>query len=583
MKQIFGYILCIMMLCSATEFAHSQNFKIETSSGNDTLEYPAFISVGDTAKGWVKITNISAVDDTISINTFQNGTVDYFDVNGILGSSISIALTPNESKKIDLEFIGRLEKTQFGVTTAQYAITNENNLAYSQKLSITHKLSPIINLGLDYPQIDIQMEFNNIKPTVKTCTPLYIVNPTPYPAVITDVYDQFSFIFTVAPNFLTPVVILPGEKIEYGTVCYRPREANEYDNDKSYDMSISINNERKIVVLRFLGTSTRDTILLQQCFYPTFDSSIFGPVLLGGSVNRTIRIKSNRYFPLSINKDIFFWGDSDSFSVVGDPFPIVIPPFGIDSFQIKFSPNIVSPSNKYRYTTNTYIGSRAGTESCPMQITIVGVAIAQTPENIAQSILAPSTSIRYIAMTSPNAIFSHTFKFYNNQSKDIRIKSIALKNSPSEFTITKITPSTSAFMLAAGDSITVTITLNTSSFDVVYNQLFIETDLSSQPIVFHLQGLRTDLVTAVHQTKTHTPVNISVSPNPSTGEVFINATGIKSSTIEIFDVLGNRVHEQIGNECHWSAINTGTYFARVTGYSEDGEPFVESKQILITR
>lgn len=95
-------------------------------------------------------------------------------------------------------------------------------------------------------------------------------------------------------------------------------------------------------------------------------------------------------------------------------------------------------------------------------------------------------------------------------------------------------------------------------------------------------GYSSKISTVVKQ-KRFTPIDISISPNPSTGEVFISTTGVKSSTIEIFDVLGNRVREQRGNECHWSAINTGTYFARVTGYSEDGEPFVESKRILITR
>jgi hypothetical protein len=186
--------------------------------------------------------------------------------------------------------------------------------------------------------------------------------------------------------------------------------------------------------------------------------------------------------------------------------------------------------------------------------------------------------------------FSQTFFFYNNQSQNIKVTGIDLADNMLGFSITNVTPFNSLpISLKPGDTLTVTITLATSSNNVVYDELIITTEVGIVATHFKLQGLRDEPnITSVRTEPAVDEVTLSLLPNPSNGEVAIVLGGSLNSRIEIYDALG-RLLIRRSNVTEWdwnsaeSHIPPGSYFVRASGNSAKGIPFVETRRLLISK
>ncbi len=84
--------------------------------------------------------------------------------------------------------------------------------------------------------------------------------------------------------------------------------------------------------------------------------------------------------------------------------------------------------------------------------------------------------------------------------------------------------------------------------------------------------------------------NFSLIPNPASGEVTVMLPQNGSSTVEIYDVLGNLiVHKQTVGNYVWSgdapggAAASGVYIVRVTEREVDGSFVVTSKRLIFER
>ncbi len=586
MKHLFGYILCMIMLCSVSGFAHSQNYKIETSSGGKTLDFGQFIVKGDTAKGWIKITNTGNNKAKYRVQSTDRfpGEADFMKVNGVVITSITFELLPNEVKVLNLYYAA--SDIAWGRFVQEIEINIDNSIIYN--LYVIHRVSPTVDLQITNGKSILfnGILFNDIEANSSECTPFYIINATPYPAIIRRLEKSNDYTNTLSnsENYSYPIVLLPGEKINLLTICYNPSQPNQFLENYSYNLFISINNNETDYSIPLRGYSSTDPLLLKPCVTLSIDSNLFGPVLMNASVKRRLTVQSNRYLPITITKSSFDWGDTTSFSVVGNPFPLAIPAKGQNSFEIQFTPSTIKPFVKYRYATGFSFVATTDSETCSGLFTFAGVALVPTNPATATPLFPQDSEQLQLAMSAPGQTFSQTFYFYNNQTKTIKVTSVFLKDNVSGFSIGNISPTNILpFSLASGDTMSIVVNLSTSSFDVIYNELEIVTELGIQALRFHLQGLRMNGTTSVSETSPQASGTISVFPNPSMSEIAIHLSNLKSSTIEIFDVLGNNLFRQDGNECRWTATHSGTYYVRVSGYTEYGEPFIKTKKILIAK
>ncbi len=587
MKRHFEVIVSLFLLCFAT-VGFSQDFTIETSSGGSSLNYTQFISYGDTATGWIKITNVTnkTILVTLLTQTDYHYNEDFVRINGSDLHSVTFPILPNGSVIDTVRFIPQYKREMndnfMGTTRAFYSITDTSNQRY--ELPVWHNIAPTFDsliLPLSYNNY-ASYEISDVPAKTTTCVPNYILNNSKKPIIITQVYDIYSDdpSLAISENYKYPLIILPGEKVNILNICYSPKAPNLHDINGYGTIVYIIGNSAYTIRLSVIASSSIDTLLLKPCFNAYIDSNVFGPILLNGTFARTINLKSNRTTPITITNAVSNWSDTEAFSVVGNPFPLTLAPLGTNSFKIQFTPKTIKPYVKYRYASNIIIQSGL----CSAGFVIIGLAITPTDPATATPLFPNDSEQLLLAMSGTGQSFSQKFYFYNNQTKNIKVTSVSLRDNTSGYSIGNITPTNSLpFTLAPGDSMSIAINLSTSSPDVLYNELIINTELGLQALQFHLQGLRTNTNAAVRDTK-HTPVNITVSPNPSSGDVHIITTGVESPSIEIFDVLGNRVNEiQNSNEYHWSATTNGSYFARISGYTDNGKPFVETKKVVVRK
>ena len=85
-------------------------------------------------------------------------------------------------------------------------------------------------------------------------------------------------------------------------------------------------------------------------------------------------------------------------------------------------------------------------------------------------------------------------------------------------------------------------------------------------------------------------VDVSIMPNPSTGNITIIANGAEKLTAKIYDVLGNLVAVANGSSgsAVWNGesndgmrVSTGAYVIRITGIDSCGNEFVATKEAII--
>lgn len=80
-------------------------------------------------------------------------------------------------------------------------------------------------------------------------------------------------------------------------------------------------------------------------------------------------------------------------------------------------------------------------------------------------------------------------------------------------------------------------------------------------------------------------VSFTVTPNPATDNVNILTSGARTAEIGIYDLLGKEIASRKTTNWKWNAasIAPGSYFVRIAGESNTGEPFLISRKIIISR
>jgi hypothetical protein len=437
--------------------------------------------------------------------------------------------------------------------------------------------------------------FDQIPVGTKACRTVWAKNSLTEPIIISAfgfAYGGESQLTATAHGTKLPIVILPGEEMPIADVYYAPTAVNSSEFQwltvtRTPGGNGSPDGDGTSVDIR--ASSALDTNLLKPCLVASVDTSFVGPILFGGSIDKTINLRNNRYSSITVSGVDFSFGDLSEFSIVDNPFPLTIGATSSQNVTLRFSPAQADTIVKYRYAVglkfNTPNDSTATIRDCgSSSLAFAGLAMVPTADSISTPLFPDKEYDLGMTGTSPS--FSQDFHFDNNTSGKIKVTAVSLANSASEFSITNITPSNSLpFTLDVGDKMTVTVQFTPSALNqVFFNQLVITTENGLKSQTFPLQAMRQS--TSKVSTFINGIASLNLNPNPVKDRMTISLVNAEPASIEIYNLLGERMFKmehvtELSLNTRDLKLQSGIYFVRATGREATGMNFTLTKKLIV--
>ncbi len=416
------------------------------------------------------------------------------------------------------------------------------------------------------------IDFGVLAAAQTRCVPVTFRNTTSGPLVI-DSMDHWSGPASISGVPQLPLLMLAGESVVLARICLTGA-----GSDQVY-MHYTTNNQSHYATIYLTSTAPYDPWVAKPCLTATMDSTLFGPVIVGGSVTANITIANNRLDTITIGS-AQFTGDAAEFSV-GVPLPVYVMPHTSQSIPVVFSTHPQDSLLKSRYIAQLQLVRN--TSSCTLpSFTLPAVTLAPTDTTVAQQLFPNQTQT--LAMLGGTQTITRTFYFTNNSGTKVKVDAVTLANT-SSFSIVNLSPGATPFTLNNGDKMSVTISLNTTSDQVYYDELIITTEQGVQSLHVPIQGLRSASA-SVPIAQISSDVSLRVVPNPAMNDVTVSANGINVN-VGIFDLLGNSMASASVPSGSWrwdgtangARVPSGNYVVRVSGIGIDGKAFVNSKML----
>jgi hypothetical protein len=548
MSNFILRLYCAFLLLSfAGSAAIAQNFSVSPSNEIDVIrsctDSAARITVTDQTKTRLKIT--ASVSDTNFV---------------LYGYGMHDTVSPNYPYNIMIAYDGPGDSATATLTVTDGTTTTTIPVKAWTEYEVTPN-GP--NCGID---------FGVLSAGQTRCATVTFKNTTSGPLVI-DSVDHWSGPSEVTGVPPLPLLMLAGESVVVGTFCL-----TGVKEDQVY-VHYTTNNQSHYASIYLRSTAPYDPWAQKPCLQATMDSTLFGPVIVGGSVTANITIANNRLDTITIGS-AQFTGDAAEFSL-GVPLPVNVMPHTSQSIPVVFSTHPQDSLLKSRYIAQLQLVRNASACTIP-SFTLPAVTLAPTDTTVAQQLFPNQTQT--LAMLGGTQTITRTFYFTNNSGTKVKVDGVTLANT-SSFSIVNISPGAAPFTLNNGDRMSVTISLNTTSDQVYYDELIITTEQGAQSLHVPIQGLRS-AAASVPIALVSSDVSLRVVPNPAMNDVTISANGINVN-VGIFDLLGNPLATAAVPNGTWrwdgtangARVPSGNYVVRVSGIGMDGKAFVNSKML----
>lgn len=378
MKSILQVIISLCL--SGYSFAGSYTFT--NASGEPVAEWRIpWTKQGDTAKINIIITNNDIVPHTftMALGTVrgaqggESGVPLFFSLDGstIYFQSITTNLLPGQTYGFYLLHIpSQYDAGRF----LRYLNVFENDSLIASATFPIEAFSAFVVKSASSPESFV-VRMTELAVGVTECLPVYFHNTSPNDEVITEFLSvNLPEWITVENIFTFPLVTLPGENIHISDICVTPPEPNMERLEGPVYLIYKNDTSTQTKNIQVYLTSAADTNLLRSCVEFRLDSTLFGPVELGESVTKNVRVKSNRYEPMRLTSASFTWGDTDGFSFNSSLFPLAIEPLGEVTIQLTFKPTTTEPAIKRRYAAGFTVHAESDSSSCDPNVTLTGLS-----------------------------------------------------------------------------------------------------------------------------------------------------------------------------------------------------------------
>lgn len=485
----------------------------------------------------------------------------HFDLDGHGGSELlSIAGSGNRTFQVNY--------TPHGVYHDQTTVHLVCGSPYSQKRDIIVYVTDPLYAPTYYIPTVTAPGLGVVAPGDTGCGLVVIENTTKQPITIT--YISTDSVRWTANKPSVPFTIQPGNKVTFN-VCFVPG-AHEYGTYSTDGIRVSYSDPNGLTGSVSAGAWARTP----SCIEGLNDTLQFDDVIAGGYVDALVPVVVHLDSMLTESYHSI-WPSGGTVSVVSPSLPMHV--HAGDTVLLRLR---VTPQND---TSGTYWGyiSFAGGGGCGATLSFFGNVTKTGTSNLQ---LFPAQT-ELIAMRTTQKVTVDTFWFVNNTSTDVHVTGASLAHGAPYFAINGYLPHSLPDTLTPSQKFGVIVQFNGDTLGFYHDSLTIQASQSLMSQVYNLEAVLLKSAGAgVNLSIAPVQATLSLVPNPAQGEISIAIAGAPRATIELYDLLGNRV-ATLANVSQTtydpSALAGGIYIVRATGTDDAGNAFTISKRLAIVK
>lgn len=431
-----------------------------------------------------------------------------------------------------------------------------------------------------------EFNFGSIPLDSSACRSVIVTNKSNSLVVITGWSKCDNTNFSVSPNFTGNDTLASGSSMTF-TICYKP-DANHAQASCNLALKYIVadgSTEAKILYIGFGGSrsgsnggGTTDLCLKTEQGDNTKDA-----VIVGGSAEHTLYLINKGNYAITVNSASISGANADVFAITST-LPITVPAHSSNTtLSYTFTPTS-NNNNSFYFAAAVILVLGGDSLYCERaEGHLIGYVVHSG--NTTDSVVRPlfPTEKRTLGIESNGKVTSKNFYFTNNLDVDATVNKVYMEDG-TYFTITSTTPTPTPFVLHPGDNLVVVVAYTATDHLVHHDHLMIDADHQLQSTSFDMQGVLGAAAGVTNNIPAGVAVN--VSPNPASSFVNVNMTGVQMAAVQIIDLLGNTVATAKANTMwKWNASNiaAGSYIVRIEGTSLNGEQFVTSKRVVVSK
>jgi hypothetical protein len=426
-----------------------------------------------------------------------------------------------------------------------------------------------------------EFTFGAVDANSSSCKNVVVTNKSKSIVVIRgwDLCDNKDF--SVTPAFTGNDTLASGASMTF-SICYTPHEAGL---QASCNLTIKYLQLDPLadghITVSFSGNSG-NTIPDKICLRTEQGANFQDPIVDGSTAEHTLYLINKSNFAITVNS-ASITGDYANLFAITSTFPITVPANSTTTtLAYSFSPNSNALSG-YKATVKLVLSGDS--IQCEAATGVLVGYVVHSSNTSNDSVVRPlfPTEKRTLAIEGTASRVTWTFTFTNNLGVDATVKNVTVDDN-TNFSIASTTPSPMPFVLHPGDNMTVVVNFNSTDNLVHHAHLLIDADHQLQSTSFDLQGLNNSAAKVSGNLPAN--VEINVSPNPASSFVTLSMNGVRSADVEVYDMLGKQVTSAKASSLwKWdaSSITAGSYIVRISGESMNGENFVTSKRVVVTK
>ncbi len=339
----------------------------------------------------------------------------------------------------------------------------------------------------------------------------------------------------------------------------------------------------------------------------TLSNNYFGSISDGDTGSAGVSVTNTTDSVAIIDSIVIEGGDVGQFQIASTQFPITLQPGASGTFRASFFvPSTAADGQSYSVSIMIFASgtSNAGIACSSMSGSLSGQATVPVQGTI--TLLAPPGGASTFSISTYQPLSRYKILIKNDTDVVIEPEVLQIQDTTGEayFNVVGNESITLNDSIPAGDSDTWNnqyLTLDapdTGTYDIALNLTYIVPSTSHKLQISSLESYSYHVV--VHRvppgtdavgTSAMPTLDFSLMPNPARGNVTISVpTGI-SSTVQIYDVLGNLImSRQASSTFVWNGetsagafVADGAYIVRVTEVGSGGLSATSSKQLMFLR
>ena len=428
--------------------------------------------------------------------------------------------------------------------------------------------------------------FGDVAAGTTSCHSVVVTNKSKSNVVIGGWNLCNSAVFSVTPGFNGNDTLPAGGSMTF-TICYTPVGVDSNIETCSLGLKYFAMDSGavwKSLSVSFYGINPGTNHSGgDACLSTEQGTNYHDAVVIGGSANHTLYLINHTSHTITLNTFDIYGTDASVFSIDSKQFPLTVPANSTNTTLLyTFSPTSNSKTEFNAYAAFSLSGDSLTCDSVTAHL--IGYTV-QGSINTVDTVVRPlfPNEKRTLGVEGNGATVSTTFYFTNNLTVDCTVNKIYLANG-TYFKISSTNPTPTPFVLHPGDNLTVIITYTATDKIVHHDSLMIDANHNLLAQGFELQGVQ--LGAASVNASLPEGVAINVSPNPASSFLTVDMAGVSSADIQIYDLLGKNIATaKASSTWKWNASNivAGSYIVRIAGQSANGEQFVASKRIIVSK